>query len=201
MAKADGTRRSILDAARDCIVSHGFAALSTRMIAEAASVPVSQLHYHFGGKQGVMLALLDQENARLLARQAAMYAEDLPLSKQWEQACDFLEDDLRTGYVAVLQQMMSAGWTDPEVAERVRERLLGWYRLLADVARTAAAELGGLGPFTPEEVAALVSDAFLGAEATILLGMSEEEFPSRSALRRVGTVIRRAEETAAEGDR
>lgn len=201
MADADGTRRSILGAARECIIRHGVAALSTRMIAEAAKVPVSQLHYHFGGKQGVMLALLDQENERLLARQTAMFAEDLPLWKRWEQACDFLEDDLRTGYVAVLQQMVSAGWTDPEVAERVRERLLGWFRLLADVARAAATELGGLGPFTPEEVAALVGDAFLGAEARILLGMSEEEVPSRSALRRVGTMIRRAEETAAEVDR
>lgn len=198
MANADGTRTGILDAARECIARHGFAQLSTRMIAEAAHVPVSQLHYHFGGKQGVLVALFDRENERLLSRQTAMFADDLPLSKQWEQACDFLEDDLRTGYVSVLQQMMAAGWTDPEVAALVRERLLGWYHLLSEVARAAAANLGGLGPFTPEEVAALVANAFLGTEATILLGITEQAVPSRNALRRIGTMIHTAEEAGAE---
>lgn len=201
MADSDGTRAAILDAARECLGRCGLAQLSTRMIAEAAQVPLSQLHYHFGGKQGVMVALFDRENERLLARQAAMFADDLPLSKRWEQACDFLDDDLRTGYVSVLQQMMAAGWTDPEVAALVRERLLGWYRLLSDVARGAAIEFGGLGAFTPEEVAALVANAFLGAEATILLGLSEEAVPSRNALRRFGIMIRGAEEAAAEVER
>lgn len=201
MADPEGTRERILDAARGCVVAHGLTDLSTRMIAEAAQVPVSQLHYHFGGKQGVLIGLFERENERLLARQAEMFADDAPLWKRWEQACDYLEDDLRSGYVPVLQQMVAAGWTDPEIAELVRERLRGWYALLTDVARAAASELGGLGPFTPEEVAALVGNAFLGAEATILLGMSEEVVPSRSALRRIGSMIRRAEEAAREDDR
>ena len=42
-----------------------------------AGVPLSQLHYHFGSKQGLILALLDQENQRRLARQHRMYAEDV----------------------------------------------------------------------------------------------------------------------------
>jgi len=196
MGDPDGTRESILEAAHRCVINHGLAALSTRMVAEAAGVPVSQLHYHFGGKQGVLLALFERENERLLSRQAAMFGEDLPLWKRWEQACDFLEDDLRTGYVPVLQQMIAAGWTNPEVAALVRARLMEWHALLVEVVRTAAIGRGGIGPFTPEEIAALVSDAFMGAEATILLGISEEDVPSRNALRRVGAVIRRAEEAA-----
>jgi hypothetical protein len=130
-----------------------------------------------------------------------MFAADAPLWKQWEQACDFLEDDLRSGYVLVLQHMIAVGWTDPEIAGLVRERLLGWYSLLADVARAAASELGGLGPFTPEEVAALLGNAFLGAESMILLGLSEASVPSRSALRRIGSMIRDAEEAAMKDDR
>lgn len=201
MADSNGTRQRILDAARESVVAHGLADLSTRMIAESAQVPVSQLHYHFGGKQGVLVGLLERETERLLARQAEMFSADAPLWKRWEQACDFLEDDLRSGYVLVLQQMMAAGWTDPEIAVLVRERLQGWYALLADVVRTAASELGGLGPFTAEEVAALVGDAFLGAEATILLGLSEDVIPSRSALRRIGSMIRAAEEAVREDAR
>ncbi len=140
-----------------------------------------------------MLALLDRENVRLLERQARMFDDEVPLWKQWEQACDFFEEDLASGYVRVLQEMMAAGWSDPEVASAVRRDLCGWYELLTDVAERALVRLGGLGPFTPAEAAALVGNAFLGAEALILLGVEEQQVPSRAALRRVAELIRTAE--------
>jgi hypothetical protein len=122
-----------------------------------------------------------------------MFSDEVPLWKQWEQACDFLDDDLASGYVRVLQEMMAAGWSDPKVASAVRRDLRGWYELLTDVAERALARLGGLGPFTPAEAAALAGNAFLGAEALILLGVDEQQTPSRAALRRVAELIRTAE--------
>ncbi|MDF2743809.1 MAG: hypothetical protein K0S88_5186, partial [Actinomycetia bacterium] len=56
----------ILDAARSRLLADGYAGLSTRKVAEEAGVPVSQLHYHFGSKQGLVLALLEEENQRRL---------------------------------------------------------------------------------------------------------------------------------------
>jgi hypothetical protein len=123
-----------------------------------------------------------------------MYAEDMPLWKQWEQACDYLEDDLASGYVRVLQEMMAAGWSNPEIGEAVKEMLRQWFRLLADVVDRAKEKVGGLGPFTPDEVGLLVGAPFLGVEAMLLLGFGEEEVPSRSALRKFGEVIRTVEE-------
>jgi len=77
----------------------------------------------------------------------------------------------------------------------VRRFMAGWFGLLADVAERARDRLiGGLGPFTPQEVAALMGLPFTGAEAAILLGFSEAELPARSALRKVGDVIRALEE-------
>ena len=40
-----------------------------------------------------------------------------PLWRRYEQACDFLEDDLESGYVRVLQEMIAAGWSTPEIAD------------------------------------------------------------------------------------
>ena len=74
-ASAD-TRARILEAARACLLADGYANLSTRRVAEAADVPLSQIHYYFGSKQELILAVLAAENERLLARQAAMYAGD-----------------------------------------------------------------------------------------------------------------------------
>jgi AcrR family transcriptional regulator len=188
------TRETILKAAKQALLDSGYAGLSTRKIAEAAGVPLSQIHYHFGSKQGLVLDVLAEENRMLLERQRRMYQEEMPLWKQWEQACDFLEDDLESGYVRVLQEMTAAGWSDPEIAVAVKDMLGKWFMLLADVARQAAAKIGGLGPFTPEEAAVLAGSPFLGVETMLLLGFDESEIPARSALRKVGDLLRALEE-------
>lgn len=197
--KSNGTRDVLLDAARICLREHGYAALSTRLVAETAGMPLSQIHYHFGSKQGLVLALYEQLNARLLARQEDMYAEDEPLWRKWEHACDFLDEDLDSGYVRVLQELSAAGWSEPEIAEAVRRNMRGWYELIAAAASRAAERFGGLGPLQPDEIASLIGGAFIGAEANILLGFEEDGMPIRKALRRVGDLIRSMEEDQDRG--
>jgi AcrR family transcriptional regulator len=194
VVRAADTRALILEAARSRLLADGYGGLSTRKVADEARVPLSQLHYHFGSKQGLILALLEQENQRRLARQHRMYAEDAPLWQRYERACDFLEDDLDSGYVRVLQEMIAAGWSNKEVGDTIRELLGGWYSLLAQVAREAEQRYGPLGPFTAEEVGTLVGAAFLGAETLLLSGFDRELLPVRSALRRLGLVIRQLEQ-------
>jgi AcrR family transcriptional regulator len=191
---AVGTRTLIIEAARRRLLADGYAGMSTRKVAEEAEVPLSQLHYYFGSKGGLILALFEEENQRRLERQRRMYAEDAPLWQRYERACDFLEDDLDSGYVRVLQEMVAAGWSNDDIRDAVRELLGGWYELLVEVAGEAERRHGPLGPFTAEEVATLVGTIFIGAEALILLGFDRTDLPIRSALRRVGVLIRRLEE-------
>ena len=193
-ARSGATRLAILDAARERLLADGFAQLSTRKVADAAGVPLSQLHYHFGSKEQLVLELLEEEDRRRLARQSELYAEDTPLWVRYDRACDVLEDDLASGYVRVLQEMIAVGWALPSVGERVRDLLRGWVGLLAEVAREAEARHGALGPFTADEVAALIGQAFMGGESMLLLGFEPDEWPVRSALRRIGTLIRAMEE-------
>ncbi len=193
--KVEATRTSILDAARSVLRERGYASLSTREVAAVAGVPLSQIHYHFGSKQGLLVALLEYLNAQLLARQRNMFHdESLTLSQQWDLACDYLDEDLASGSVRVLQELLAAGWSDPEVAKVVRRTNLGWIDLLAGVVRHAETRFGPMGPFTPEEVATLVCNAFIGAEAFLLLGLEDQGTPVRQALRRVGEAIRMLEE-------
>ena len=184
------TRASILAAARARLLADGYANLSTRAVAEAAGVPLSQIHYHFGSKLQLILAVLAAENERLLERQRTMFDAPEPLWVRWELACDYLETDVASGYVRILQEMIAAGWSDAEVAASVREMIGGWYRLLGEVARREEERGMDLGGFTPDEVAALMATPFLGAEELILLGVTESTLPVRSALRKVGTLLR-----------
>ena len=88
--------------------------------------------------------------------------------------------------------MIAAGWSDADVAAAVRELVGGWYSVLADVARREQEQGVDLGAFTPEEIAALMGTPFLGAEELILLGVTESTLPVRSALRKVGVLLRQA---------
>ena len=205
--RRDGTetRVLILAAAREVLLRDGYARLSTRSVADEADVPLSQIHYHFGSKQQLILAVLEAQNQRLLERQAEMFAGPEPLWVRWQRACEFLEIDLASGYVRILQELIAASWSDPELAGPVRNQLRGWFDLLADVAARSSPAIGGLGPFTPAEIAALMGLPFIGAEAVILLGVPETDIPARSALAKLGEVIREIETargaTTSDGDR
>jgi AcrR family transcriptional regulator len=187
------TRRQLLVAAQTCLCQDGYARLSTRRVADLAGVPLSQIHYHFKSKQGLVLAVLAHENERLLKRQAATFSAPLSLSQRWERACDYLDEDLLSGYVRVLQEMIAAGWSDLEIAVAVRRNLQGWYDLLTGLADEAGRRFGGLGPFTAAEVACLAGNAFMGSEALVLLGMDDSTFPTRAALRKFAVLIRQME--------
>ena len=200
MVVEQDTRLRILAAAKGVLLDVGYAKLSTRGIAEAAGVPLSQIHYHFGSKQNLMLAVLDMENQMRLARQAAMYQSNLPLWKQWQHACDFFDEDLESGYVRVLMEMTAAGWSNREIAAAVSGQVQGWFDLLAEVAQRAAEQFGSLGPFTPQELAALAGLPFLGAEAVMLLGLDESKIAGRPALRKIGELLRSLEESPEPGE-
>ena len=73
------TRLRILDAAREVLLARGAGGTSTRAVADEAGVRLSLVHYHFGGKQALLVAVLQGENERLLERQRALYAAPGPL--------------------------------------------------------------------------------------------------------------------------
>jgi AcrR family transcriptional regulator len=197
LAKRPVTRTTLLEAAKKVLRQNGYSGLSTRDVAAAAGIPLSQIHYHFGSKQGMVLALFEYLNAQLLDRQNALFGDQtLKLSEQWDRACDYLDDDIASGYVRVLQELIAASWADTEIAKVVRAGLMGWFDLIAVVARRAETRLGGVGPFTAEEAAAFAGSAFIGAESMFLLGLEKKGSPIRQSLRRVGDLIRMAESTA-----
>ncbi len=183
------TAQQILKAARSALLESGFAAMSTRKVAERAGVPLSQIHYHFGSKEQLILTMLREQNDSLVKRQAEMFALDMPLAERWEKACDYLDEDLDSGYVRVLQEMMAAGWSSEQVRVALNSINDAWIEVLTDVVERAHAAGANLGPFKPAEIVALVASAFLGAESMILLGRESDTIPIRGALRRIGDAI------------
>lgn len=189
------TRPRLIEAARECLLTDGHANLSTRRVADRAGVPLSQIHYHFGGRQGLVLALLAHQNEQLFQRQQAMYGADAPLWRRYEQACTYLREDLDSGFVRMLQEMIAAGWTDKAIGAEVTKLLRGWFDLLERVVKEAADELGDLGPFSPRSIATLVGLGFMGGESMLLLGdaWADDVF---GALQAVGALLKLDREEA-----
>jgi AcrR family transcriptional regulator len=189
-ARGQATRQRIVDAARDVLVAHGHGGASTRAVADAAGVHLSQVHYHFGGRQGLLVEVLHQENDSLLARQRELYAAPGLLSEKWRIACDLLDSDLESGYVRVLWELWAAGLTDPELAAGWRGAMQGWRDLLESVFAAWAEELDVELPLRPRALATMVGNIFEGIEIELLAGV---EAPHREVLDAIGELIARAE--------
>lgn len=193
-AKKIETSTILLEAAKAVLRRHGYAGLSTREVAAEAGVPLSQIHYHFGSKQQMVLELFEYLNAQLLERQDRLFNDpSLRLSEQWDRACDYLDEDISSGYVRVLQELIAVSWHDPAVAKVIRTGIMGWVELIAGLARSAEQRIGPLGPFSADEVAAIAASSFIGGESLFLLGLEKKGSPIRASLRRVGDLIRIAE--------
>ncbi|GGX68772.1 TetR/AcrR family transcriptional regulator [Saccharospirillum salsuginis] len=198
-AKQRKTRDDLLSAAGTLLREVGYGGLSTRKVAETAGVPLSQIHYHFGSMQGLLLALLEVENDRLLDRQTAMYESDRPLSEKWVMACRYLHDDLESGYVRVLHEMMYAALSDVEIRHRIQQQLDGWKDLLTSVAQQAIDRYGPIGPFTAGELGILVGQSFLGLETLLLLDAVKASEDGYNAICKIGGLIAEMERRAGDG--
>lgn len=85
-------REALLDAAERAIISSGFAGASTRRIAQEAGAPLSLLHYHFGGKEGVLLALVLRARDRTQAAVREALTGDGPVEDRIDAALGAARD-------------------------------------------------------------------------------------------------------------
>ena len=197
--RADGssTRQRILQATRRRLVDEGYANLSVREIAADAGVNHALIGYHFQGKQQLVLAVLDEANTRLLERQSRMYGADAPTSSKWRQACEFYEEDLASGYVKLLLELMGASFHDLELRREFTPRMLAWERLVEEAVDDFLARHRLELPISGRAIAAWITWYWVGMEASMALGIPEAQGHQREALAAVMTLLERVEGRAA----
>jgi AcrR family transcriptional regulator len=191
------TRRRILDAAREVLLERGHGGTSTRAVADRAGVRLSLVHYHFGSRQRLLAEVLDRENDALLERQRALYAAPGPLAAKWRTACEFLDEDVGSGYVRVLWELWAAGLSDPVLAAGWRAAMGGWRDLLDSVFEEWLREVQLDIPISPRALATLVGNVFEGVEIELLAGVDAAVAPHREVLLALGDLIERIESRSA----
>ena len=166
--------QALLDAAERLLVSEGYAGISTRRLAQEAGVNHGLVHYYFGSMEELFVQVLERFTARLIARQRAMYAADVPFIERWRAAWRFHEQDLAAGYPKIWHELQAMAWNDPGLRERLVRVNDEWRAVLREAFAHAQEEYGIETDEPPlDGVVALVMMFAQGAQAERLLGISE----------------------------
>lgn len=81
---AGDSRRDLLDAAAALFIEHGYAATSTRAIADRAGLRQASLYHYFGGKEDILVELLEGTvRPSLRAARTLLALDASPLAKLW----------------------------------------------------------------------------------------------------------------------
>ena len=188
------TKEQILRAARIVLQRDGVGNLTIRSVATEADVNLALIHYHFHSRDGLLLAVLEDLNDDLLTRQRGMYDRpDMTLAEKWRQAVAFYHQDLDSGYVRTLLELAAHGYTNPQMADRVRAVMGAWQDLLYDVIAGAVERLH-ITSVEPAELTSMLVSFWYGMEQRHLLGVSEEQGHMWQTLDTIGRLIERLEE-------
>ena len=163
------TRERLLAAAEELFATRGVHAVSAEALADAADRTTGALYAHFGGKEGVLVALLEERKQAIGARilERLRDADDLDdrLRALWTHSGD---DDGGASWSLLELELLLQGARDRALAELVAERLRVARR---DLGRTLAtwtgddAESDGASKDDAERRAGLVIALLLGLSA------------------------------------
>ena len=193
--RVDGatTRALILQAARRRLCEGGYAQLNLRDIARDAGVNHALINYHFQGKQQLVLAVLDAANSELLDRQTRMYAQPGSASGKWQQACEFYEQDLQSGFVRLMMELMAASFTDEALRREFVPRLVAWSQVVDSAVGDTIERYGLELPVPRNAITGWIVSFWIGMEAQMTLGITEKQGHFREALKSMADLLRRVE--------
>src|SRR4051812_22936796 len=120
---------ALFDAAERLLNGGGYAAITTRRLAEEAGVNHGLVHYYFGSNENLLLQMLERFTERLIARQEALYESDMPFVEKWRTAMRHLVSD-DVAYEKVWLELQALGWNDAELRARLARVNAEWRRVL-----------------------------------------------------------------------
>lgn len=180
--KSSETPERILQAAYRRLAADGYAHLNMRDVAAEAKVNHAMIHYYFGSKDQLVIAVLDEANRRLIERQTQMYNTPGDFAAKWAQARAFYEEDLASGFVRVQMELWAASLSNEALRENFVPRIMEWRRVIERAVRDALAHYQLDLPVSPELIATWISDFWFGMEFEMQLGISEAQAHHQEAL-------------------
>jgi len=167
---------AIMDAAEKVIRDEGYAAVSSRRVAEVAAIQQSLVYYYFESMDDLLVATFQRRTERGMARYEKDARSDKPVAAIWRDLNEGLDARMSFAFVSLASHN-----------ERVRDvytRFLSQSRKLqADViAKDATARGIDISPATPTALAFIIHSTSLVMAREAALGMTEGHDEVRSLL-------------------
>ena len=122
---------ALLDAAERLLVDVGYAGITTRRLAEEASVNHGLVHYYFGSNENLLVRALERFTERLIDRQRELYAADAPFIEKWRTAMRYLlSEDL--SYQKAWLELQALAWNNPGLQTRLAQVNAEWRAVLTE---------------------------------------------------------------------
>ena len=163
-ARSAEVRAALVAAAIEALSQTGFAGASAREIAGRAGYSQALIFYHFGSVNELLLAALDEVRARRMDAYRGLLDHATSLTALSESARSIFIQDLDSGHVRVLVEMITGAQSVPGLGEQVAERLRPWRDLAQDAMRRALGRSAASRLLPPAEAAHALVAGFLGLE-------------------------------------
>ncbi|MEA2433498.1 MAG: hypothetical protein QOG54_955 [Actinomycetota bacterium] len=158
-----------MEAALESLKRDGFAGSSARAIARRGGFNQALVFYHFGSVQNLLLAALDETSRRRMERyEVALESASTP-ADLLAVAREIYLEDLESGHITVLSEMIAGSLTHPELGPEITARMNPWIDF-AELAVNRAVEgtpFAGLLP--SRDIAFAIVAFYIGADLLTVL--------------------------------
>lgn len=159
---AGGTREQVVQAALETLRQDGFANASARAIARTGGFTPALIFYYFGSLDGLLLAALDASSDALWARYEPLVDAEGGLEELAARALDLYRQDLASGHVTVVAELIGASIARPELRQEIAKRAERWVGLAEAAIGSALQGTPLAGMFPPRDLATAVITGYLG---------------------------------------
>lgn len=158
------TRRHLVDAAIETLKEEGFAGASARAIGRRGDLNPALIFYHFGSVNDLLLAALDETSRRRMERYQEAVRDVDDLSRLIGVAADIYREDLESGHITVLAELIAGASSVPDLGPEIASRMEPWVQF-AEAALGRVLRDTPMGQVLPvRDIAFAVVALYLGVE-------------------------------------
>jgi AcrR family transcriptional regulator len=111
---------ALLDAAERLLIEVGYAAVTTRRVAEEAGVNHGLVHYYFGSMEELFSQVLERFAERLALLLRALYEDpDLTFLEKWRAGAQFFREQPTADFPKILLELSAMSWNNPPLQSRI----------------------------------------------------------------------------------
>ena len=111
---------ALLDAAERLLFESGYAAVTTRRVAEEAGVKHGLVHYYFGSMEELLTQTLERVAGRLAERLEEHYANpDLTFAEKWRIVAQNWIEQPTSRFPKILLELSAMSWNMPQLRQRL----------------------------------------------------------------------------------